>query len=317
MRLVDWDLSYSQDLISIWNQELGNEFPMREELFQQNSFQDENVFREGSCVALSDQGEPVGFIVSKQWQEALDVQMERDVGWIQACVVKSHYQNQGIGTLLLKHAEEALFNSGINKILVGGDPWHYFPGVPAGCNQAHSWLTKHGYHSGEKEYDLLNEGEGHFPYPSQFPGVEFSVLEPHEKNELLEFLNHNFPGRWEYEAIHYFNRGGTGREFVVARKNNRIIGFTRVNDSHSPLIAQNVYWAPAFKQTLGGIGPLGVSKKERGNGYGFGIVQAGIYFLRQRGVQNLVIDWTGLVDFYKKFQFYPWKVYVTYKKERE
>ena len=71
-------------------------------------------------------------------------------------------------------------------------------------------------------------------------------------------------------------------------------------------IAQNVYWAPLFEEELGGIGPLGIAPEERGKGYGLAIVQAGMYFLSQRGIKNIVIDWTNLVDFYGKLGISLW-----------
>ncbi|KGX91196.1 GNAT family N-acetyltransferase [Pontibacillus marinus] len=316
MKVIEWNKKYVSELVDLWNTELGNEYPMREELFLQNSFQDKNLLKEGSFIGL-EEDRLIGFVISKRWQETLDVAMSTEVGWIQACVIHNDFQDQGVGTALLKRAEVALWESGVTKIHMGSDPWHYFPGVPTTCEKAHYWMSKNNYQKGVTEYDLLNDGKGVFTYPSHFENVEFKLLNLNHKQELVDFLHKNFPGRWEYEALHYFNRKGTGREFIVATKNDKIIGFCRINDSLSPFIAQNVYWSPLFEKALGGIGPLGVTAQERGNGYGDGLVQAAIYFLRDRGIQNIVIDWTGLVDFYKKFHFEPWKLYVSYSKERE
>lgn len=54
---------------------------------------------------------------------------------------------------------------------------------------------------------------------------------------------------------------------------------------------------------------------ERGNGYGIAIVQAAIAFLRNRDIKHIVIDWTGLVDFYRKLDYEVWKGYTSYRKE--
>ncbi|WP_243700544.1 GNAT family N-acetyltransferase [Caldanaerobacter subterraneus] len=144
--------------------------------------------------------------------------------------------------------------------------------------------------------------------------IKFSILNLEEKDDFLSFLKENFPGRWEYEAIHYFMKGGKGREFVIAKKNSDIVGFCRINDSHSPFIAQNVYWAPLFDKELGGIEPLGIAQKERGKGLGIAIVQAGIYFLYQRKIKDVVIDWTDLENFYRKLGWEAWKQYFVFKK---
>ncbi|MFK4997057.1 GNAT family N-acetyltransferase [Bacillus sp. N9] len=76
------------------------------------------------------------------------------------------------------------------------------------------------------------------------------------------------------------------------KKNNQIIGFCRINDNASPFIAQNIYWAPLFQHDLGGIGPLGIDSNERNNGYGLAIVQAALYYLQERKIKTIVIDWT-------------------------
>jgi len=145
--------------------------------------------------------------------------------------------------------------------------------------------------------------------------MTFALLKEEEKTDFLTFLNRCFPGRWEYEAIKYFEKGGQGREFVVLKDKDRMIGFCRINDQHSPFIAQNVYWQPLFSEPIGGIGPLGIDENERGHGYGLAIVKAAINTLRERDIQTMIIDWTSLIDFYKKLGFKPWKGYTTYFKQ--
>lgn len=313
MKFIAWQLDRLEELVNLWNGELGEDFPMRKELFEQNSFRDQNVCYEASKIAVDDQNQVIGFVVGKRWQEALKVSMKEKTGWIQVLLVHQEYRNQGIGTALLRHAEESLLSAGMQEILLGKDPWHYFPGVPLGTQEA--WFENRGYEAFGKEYDMLckYKDEEAKELPS-LTNVEFSILNHEEKDAFLAFLHRCFPGRWEYEAIHYFQNGGNGREFAVLKKENKIIGFSRINDSTSPLIAQNVYWAPLFSEELGGVGPLGVDSAERGNGYGIAIVQAAIAFLRNRDIKNIVIDWTGLVDFYRKLDYEVWKGYASYKK---
>jgi len=305
-----------EEIVRLWNKELSKEFPLRKELFYQNSLEDENVLIEGSWIALEKE-KLVGLIISKVWKEDLEcVKNKKDTGYIQVILVDSDYRNRGIGSELLRKAEEALKANGVKTIILGQDPWHYFPGIPSEYIDTVEWFKKKGYVEFGEEYDLycrLN-GEGQVTLPV-FPEVEFKILDKGQKSNFLEFLNRCFPGRWEYEAVKYFEKGGEGREFVVAEKKGKIIGFCRINDSKSPFIAQNVYWAPLFEEELGGIGPLGIDPEERGKGYGLAIVQAGMYFLSQRGIRNIVIDWTNLVDFYGKLGCKVWKKYVKCKKQ--
>ena len=303
------------DLVDLWNQELGDEFPMRTALFEQNSFLDINLFGDGSLIAVNDDDRVIGFVVTKKWQDDIDVGISKETGWIQVLLVDREYRNQGIGRRLLNHAEAKLKESGMSRILLGMDTWHYFPGVPIEYQSSQEWFERQGYKKGVVSHDL----DCHFKdkdsasLPAKV-GVEFTLLHKEEKEAFLSFLHRCFPGRWEYEAIQYFNKGGTGREFVVGKKHGNIIGFCRINDSNSPFIAQNVYWAPLYHGELGGIGPLGIDENERKNGYGLAIVAAGVYFLRSRNIQSIVIDWTGLVEFYQKLGFDVCKSYQSYQK---
>ncbi|MGG1662969.1 GNAT family N-acetyltransferase [Brevibacillus sp. NRS-1366] len=318
MRYLPWDVAFLEALCELWNQELGERFPMREELFRQNSFDDENVFHTGSWIAWdSDARRPVGFVVAKCWQEKLAVEMGKGLGWIQVLLVAETYRKQGIGGELLTRAEAALRQQGVQRILLGRDPYHYFPGIPEEYPDVKTWFEKQGYSAAAPlEHDLFCR------YPdstyAELPLVSdghFRLLTSADKEAFLTFLHCCFPGRWEYEAIHYFRRGGTGREFVILERQGEIIGFCRINDSQSPFIAQNVYWAPLFPDELGGIGPLGVNVRYRGQGMGLAMVEAGIVMLQSRGIRQIVIDWTTLVDFYSRLGYQSWKQYAKYSKE--
>ncbi|MEN1967379.1 GNAT family N-acetyltransferase [Lentibacillus sp. N15] len=303
-------------LTALWNRHLGDEFPMTETLFEQNSFKDKNVCFKSSLIAVDEKDFPIGFIITKRWQENLDIAMSETTGWIQILLVDQEVRGQGIGSRLLNHAESELVAEGAKQILLGKDPYHYFPGIPGEYQETAKWFERRGYVHTGNEYDLMREytiEEGKIL--PELDGVEFALLEKQGQHDFLAFLHRCFPGRWEYEAIHYFRKGGTGREFMVLKKNDRIIGFCRINDGQSPYIAQNVYWSPLFKEELGGAGPLGIDANERGQGYGLAIVEAGLAFLRQRNIRRIVIDWTGLVDFYKKLGYHPWKSYLSYQKE--
>lgn len=316
MRFVPWQEERLEQLVALWNKEIGKKFPMQTELFKQNSFYDENISIEGSRIVVDTEDNLVGFVIVKYLKEKTEVNMRDDVGWIQAILVDSAYRNKGIGTQLLNHAEAILKQKGLTEILLGRDMYQYFPGIPSEQDETAHWFEKRGYKYVGTEVDLsktFDESENvHLP---NIPNVEFSILQEQEKDDFLSFLHHSFPGRWEHEAIHYFQKGGIGREFVVEKENGEIIGFCRINDANSPIMMGNINWTPLFNGKVGGVGPLGVDVGKRKNGYGLAVVQAGIAFLRERGVDHIVIDWTGLIEFYQKLGFEVWKSYNSYKKE--
>ncbi|HLQ71199.1 MAG TPA: GNAT family N-acetyltransferase [Bacillota bacterium] len=320
MKYITWDIERLADLVALWNRELEKDFPMRPALFEQNSFDDDNICIESSLIAVNERDEVVGFVVAKRWQELLGVEMNREMGWIQVLLVDDNYRNRGIGSHLLSHAENTLKSKGIKKVSLGRDPKHYFPGIPSDYENVAQWFIKKGYQKQGHgtDYDLICKYDQDDKKSAKIPsieGVQFSIMEKNDKADLLAFLHRSFPGRWEYESTYYFTHEVDGREFVVLKKNNKIIGFCRINDAQSPIIAQNVYWAPLFDDELGGIGPLGIDANERKQGYGLAIVEAGIAFLRKRGIKRIVIDWTGLVDFYSKLGYEIWKSYDNYGKK--
>lgn len=314
MKIIAWKRDRLEELVELWNKELAVDFPMRKELFIQNSFNDVNVSYEGSYIAVDDQDHVIGFVVAKRWQETIDVKMDPKRGWIQVLLIDSTHRGKGLGTKLLKRAEAQLKGNGVEEMQLGGDPFHYFSGIPDQYKNAQKLAEKHGYTKRVDTYDLINHLDKKYDLPVD-NSVVFSILKKEDEVDLILFLERCFPGRWVYETMKYFEMNGDGREFVVVKKKGQIIGFCRINDSHSPFIAQNVYWSPLFEQEVGGIGPLGIDANEQKQGYGLAIVQAAIAYLQERNTETIIIDWTILVDFYKKLDFNPWKIYGVYLKD--
>ena len=50
MKIIAWKRDRLEELVELWNKELAVDFPMRKELFIQNSFNDVNVSYEGSYI---------------------------------------------------------------------------------------------------------------------------------------------------------------------------------------------------------------------------------------------------------------------------
>lgn len=304
-----------QRILKLWNEELGTEFPMREALLKQNSFADENVYWAGSFTVEDEQGDLCGFVISKRWQESKQgIVLQPGTGWIQVLLVRSTCRGQGIGTKLLLSAEQALFKQGATHIRLGADPWHYFPGVPDQNVSLQDWVSKRGYQNTRTVHDLIS-GKIWIEDLPEISGVEIRLLQRGEQTKLLAFLERCFPGRWTYEALKYFELGGTGREYVVACLEGDIIGFCRINDIDTPFIAQNVYWSPLFKEPVGGVGPLGIDSRFRRSGYGLAMVHTAVELLKKRGAAQVIIDWTDQLHFYGKLGFEVWKTYHQFAKK--
>jgi len=63
------------------------------------------------------------------------------------------------------------------------------------------------------------------------------------------------------------------------------------------------------------LGPIGIADNCRGKGYGIYLMVNIIQYFQQKGYKHMVIDWTDLVDYYKKIGFEPWIKYIMLKKK--
>lgn len=302
MQLVPYNQQYKEDVINLWNNEIGDDFPMYDALFEQN-FIDQSTLSEATLVAI-DNNEVIGFIQTKVKQG--------ETGWIGSLIVSKAYRNDGIGTKLLDSAEKALIEKGVFNIVLGRGPHPFFPGVPLQCSEAIDLFKKRGYQHTDTQHDMYRyyKLDEFLPLPSR-DGLSFELLNMNDKQKLVEFVKDNF-AHWLNKVETY---EGSGREFAVLKKDGEIIAFCRVNDKQTSELDQNVYWADLFEEDLGGLGPLGVSADYRGLGLGRAIVEAGVYFLQQRGIQNVVINWTNKDAFYEKLGYKKWKSYGYFNKQ--
>ncbi|SEQ68747.1 Acetyltransferase, GNAT family [Piscibacillus halophilus] len=305
-----------QGVVSCWNENIGERFPMPDELFYQNSLADQNVACNASLV-VKDKEKVIGFIVGKYYQEDINVGFNEDTANIQVLLVDKSYREQGLGTKLLNQCIKALDEEGKNLIRLGRDPWHYFPGIPLEDTYTQQWFKKRGFQQGPYvDTDMIRSFRDDEPFESlKNANAQFELLNASEKENLISFIHQNFPGRWEYEAYKYFELGGTGRDFIILKVNDEIQGFCRMNDQDTPMIGCNVNWSELYDERVGGIGPLGVSSNVRGTGLGLDIVKVAINTLRAREAKHIIIDWTGLIEFYQKVGFEEFKKYRTYFKK--
>ncbi|MHA6484182.1 GNAT family N-acetyltransferase [Paenibacillus sp. strain BS8-2] len=318
MRLEPLSEQHLDKIVELWNQEWSESFPMRDRLITQNVFQDPNWLKEGSWIALDEsENHVIGFVITKGYRDDLEpFGIRRDIGWIQALFVAEQRRGTGIGSGLLRRAEDALIKHGARRILLGNDlQSRLFPGLPEPDEATKRWFENRGYENTENVFDLVN----HYSEDDQvelpaLEGAALSVATASDRERMEAFMTRCFPGGWDYQHREYWKRGGTGREYVLLERDGDMIGFCRINDEHSPLLAQNIYWAPTFEDPLGGIGPLGIDESYRGYRYGISIVQAAIHYLLQRGTRSIVIDTTPFVDFYGKLGYSTWRTYAKYEK---
>ena len=132
---------------------------------------------------------------------------------------------------------------------------------------------------------------------------------PGQEGTILAFLARDFPGRWRYHLADTFARGGTAEDVIVLTDPaGAVAGFLASWRPESRLLGPGLHWFPALGPRPGGIGPLGIAPAARGKGLGLALVAAATAILRERGIEDCVIDWVGdrLIDFYGRLGYRPW-----------
>jgi predicted GNAT family N-acyltransferase len=146
-------------------------------------------------------------------------------------------------------------------------------------------------------------------------GWTFLAVTPEEKNELHSFLKTEFSARWAREFIVWGERADTQRGFwhLLRDEKNKLIGFSRmaVRGRHKPLSAGWTPGAIRLPLTAGVprldtdscLGPIGISKSERGRGSGKILLALTIHEISLQGGVRTCIDWTNAYNYYTPLGF--------------
>lgn len=295
------DLNLIKD---IWNEEYDLIFPISQALIERNT---KNAYLDASFI-VKENDEIVGFIISKIYEDEYHKLDYGDIGWISLMYVKPRYRNKGIGSELLSRVESEFSKLRKKIIYIGKDFYNFFPGLPIDLKKSLSWFEKRGYERLYATCDLIRNKDKIIPLKNN--NIQYSFADKLDKEKVIDFLEANWPGRWTKEAVEYYENGGNGGEYLVGIDGDKVCAFAKVNFPKTPtkLISYNLTWREKFN-SLGGIGPLGVSIDYRNQHIGYDIIAYAINSLIKNGADNIIIDWTNLLDFYRKFDFEVWKSY--------
>lgn len=295
------DIKELLDCYKLWNQEMGLIYPISENAFYQNVIN----YQDKDALIAFDQDKVVGFIILKRFDDDRFVDYKNKL-FISLFYVSKKYRKNGIGTKLFDFAEE--IGNG-KDLIIGKDIYNFFPGVPTDFdNLTDVWLEKRGFKGTRYTHDLISYN----PMEREIKNseVKYCICDLNKKDELINFLLENKWKRWALEADDYFKNKTEADEdaYIIGLIDNKIVSFVRINTYKMNIVAYNVMWKERFFN-LGGIGPLGVSSTLRKGGYGNDIISMAIKTLKERNTQSMMIDWTGLMELYSKYNFEVWKSY--------
>ena len=307
--------------IELWN-DRHPEFAIDDQLIAQNvyaPFDGLDVAAWGSY----DGDDLVGFALGKTLAHELPDYAGPERGWISLLAFDRDAGNPRVARDLLEIAEADLSATGVETLRFGGDPQNFLAGLPTDLGDDYrALLVDAGFEHQRTVYDLASEITSFGPserVETLRAGEDDLAVERVEPgrsaDDLLAFLDDQFPGRWRYEAENIRRVPGGIVDYWVLRHAGSVVGFARTNAPDSAYRGPNANWGWRLGEDHGGLGPLGVHEEYRGRGWGLFMLSGIIEALRDEGFEHVVIDWTTLVDYYGKLGFEPWLAYETFVKE--
>jgi len=321
VRVSPFTPSTVPDLVEVWNAAAGDTFPLREALFRQNTVDDPHFDPVGCLVGRAVQSDLViGFCLAKVARVPLGADgLRADRGWISMLAVRPHSQRRGVGTALLRAGEAFLRARGRRRSVLGGDPAHFFPGVPDDTGAA-PFFAARSYTLRGDAYDLRRRLRD-YKTPAAVaavrcanPDLEIRPLEPRDRTGLLAFLDATFPGRWRYTVARFLDGGGPIGDVMGIVRGSVVLGFAHLFPPDARWLGPSIAWSPVdpgggAATRVAGLGPMGVSPAIRGRGLGLALLDRSVAHLAALGADEMVIDWTNLLGFYGKLGFAPYRRY--------
>jgi GNAT superfamily N-acetyltransferase len=310
------DPEHEAALAEIWTAACGPELAISADAIGYNLLPCAGAAQEG--MVAYEGGKPAGFVLASTVKD--DPQASPpELGWVDAIAVLPEYQRQGIGAALLDWAEGWLVGQGCTYWMVGGNVRPFTPGVPSTIG-SEGFFHKRGYVSPPdyaRAWDVARGLRDYVSPPTARRDLAYEVrpAAPGDEDALLDFLKREFPGRWRYEFEEFLRGGERLSDYMILWTDRGVDGFCLLTfeDSVRPL---DRFFPWTLARPWGQLGSIGVSEGRRGLGLGAVLLDAGLRRLRDAGVDGCVIDWTGLLDFYGKFGFTPYREYIILAKQR-
>ena len=313
--LRPFEASDANHVAAIWTAASGLDLAISPRFARFNTWPTTGAVQAGRLAMQA--GQPVGFVLASALPADPDTSPP-EMGWVDAVAVLPNLQRQGIGSELLAWAEEWLHSQGCTVIRLGGSLRPFAPGLPVELG-TETFFHNRGYrdrdgspHTWDVARDLSNYQITNLKY--QISNIKVQAAQTDQENALLDFLRREFPGRWRFEFQEFMRDGGRTSDYMLLRTERGVDGCCRLTFEDSIWPIERFYMR-RLPHPWGQLGSIGISADCRGKGYGAALLDGGLRHLRDSGVRGCVIDWTGLLDFYGKFGFEPYRQYAVLVKQ--
>jgi len=306
--------------INLWN-EINPSFYIIPRLVEQNIFSP-FVGVNVDAWGIFEGDNLITFMLTKHLTMLISKKCKTDQGWVSLLVVNKKIPNAvSVGDELFKLVEEDFKKNGIKEVHFGGDPQNFLSDLPSSLEGDYlSLLEKSGFRKHGVVYDLyqnISKLNIFNKISNERLQKKLHIEKATKETEhlLLKFLEKYFPERWYFEAENIRRIPGGIEDYWILRSNDSLLGFSRINTFKSSYLGPNINWCFKWQKDSLGLGPIGIADNCRGKGHGIYLMVNIIQYFQQKGYKHMVIDWTDLVDYYKKIGFEPWIKYIVLKKK--
>ena len=235
MKLTTYDQKYENDVVALWNQELPED-PITVHKFRHQALLDDNFDSDLCYVALENE-KVIGFLLATRRKfPYLERGTEPDRGWVNVMFVSKEWQRKGIGSIMLKRAEQDMKSRGAKNItLAAYSPSYFFPGVDIENYAASAaFFETHGYQKGKISYSMCKDLHGYQLSEetreklskAQKAGFHFEMFTWKYAVELLNFTRDEFGGGWKRNCLLTMQHDrAEDCILLVLDKEDRICGF--------------------------------------------------------------------------------------------
>lgn len=297
-------------VLDLWAASLGDTYPISVRVFHQNTVGNPH-YEAGDGFVAVEGSKAVGFALAKLDRTASCRPPQR--GAIGVVLVHPTKQRNGIGRALVEAATERLREAGVKHVGVASQAmYRFWPGVPVELEGAHVFFEALGFELRRGTFDLVRDVSD-FEMPQKVKDiihreeVDIGPATEEEVPDVIAFEHREFPG-WE-AAFRLLAAVGDTDHLLLVRDKGRIVGSLTTFSPRSRFRAANVVWETLLGSDMGGYGAVGIAQAERGRGLGLAMCAVASQMLKERGVRNVHVDWTGLLDFYGKLGYKPWREY--------
>ncbi|MHA1733080.1 MAG: GNAT family N-acetyltransferase [Promethearchaeota archaeon] len=343
-----------QAVVGLWNLCLPPSFTTTGGVLENYLHRDVN-FDPGACLGAYDQGgRLVGWIIGRRWREEYhkvgrgDISREEQdsqygVGML---FIHPEFRRRGIGTRLLTRLEDYFrslhageYDHELKRVVsLGREPGRYFlPGVPEELEGALDFFAEFGY--GASGFQTAIDVIGDITSYEEVPQDNQKLADLIEKNrrdgfrvvpfreELREaaigFITGEFGQHWVWKVLNHVNDPGAdlGELQLLVRETAdsepEFSGFALTATTKSLCTGPATLVQGGGDPKFGGLGPIGISESVRGRGLGAMLLHDALYHLKTKGVERVLIDWTGhglLERFYGPAGFRLFRTYISASK---